>query len=208
MEGKIERTKFNICLMGESHVGKTCIAYYLTEKVFNENTLTTIGVENFLKVYNIEGKNYTFKIFDTAGQERYRSFSTSTIRISDGFVVVFAIDDKNSFECVNNWINSIEQNGDIRRKSVILVGNKIDLDKRVVSNEEALNFARSKNMKYFEASAKTGYNIEAIFEEMSKDVYNLNKKLESENENNKENPMEKNIILEDKKLPKNKSSCC
>ena len=208
MEGKIERTKFNICLMGESHVGKTCIAYNLTEKVFNENTLTTIGVENFLKVYNIEGKNYTFKIFDTAGQERYRSFSNSTIRISDGFVVVFAIDDKNSFECVNNWINSIEQNSDIHRKAVILVGNKIDLDKRVVSNEEALNLAKSKRIKYFEASAKTGYNIEAIFEEMSKEVYNLNKKLESENENNNNNPQEKKIVLENKNPPKKKSSCC
>ena len=208
MEGKIERTKFNICLMGESHVGKTCIAYKLTEKVFNENTLTTIGVENFLKAYNIEGKNYTFKIFDTAGQERYRSFSTSTIRISDGFVVVFALDDKNSFECVNNWISSIQQNGDMSRKVVILVGNKIDLDKRVVTNEEALKFAQSKRIKYFEASAKTGYNIETIFEEMAKDVYNLNKKLESESENNNENPQEKKIILEEKKHSKKKSSCC
>ena len=207
MEGKIERTKFNICLMGESHVGKTCIAYKLTEKVFNENTLTTIGVENFLKAYNIEGKNYTFKIFDTAGQERYRSFSTSTIRISDGFVVVFALDDKNSFECVNNWISSIQQNGDMSRKVVILVGNKIDLDKRVVTNEEALKFAQSKRIKYFEASAKTGYNIETIFEEMAKDVYNLNKKLESESENNNENPQEKKIILEEKKHSKKKSSC-
>ena len=193
--------------MGESHVGKTCIAYKLTEKVFNENTLTTIGVENFLKAYNIEGKNYTFKIFDTAGQERYRSFSTSTIRISDGFVVVFALDDKNSFECVNNWISSIQQNGDMSRKVVILVGNKIDLDKRVVTNEEALKFAQSKRIKYFEASAKTGYNIETIFEEMAKDVYNLNKKLESESENNNENPQEKKIILEEKKHSKKKSSC-
>ena len=193
--------------MGESHVGKTCIAYNLTEKVFNENTLTTIGVENFLKAYNIEGKNYTFKIFDTAGQERYRSFSTSTIRISDGFVVVFALDDKNSFECVNNWISSIQQNGDMSRKVVILVGNKIDLDKRVVTNEEALKFAQSKRIKYFEASAKTGYNIETIFEEMAKDVYNLNKKLESESENNNENPQEKKIILEEKKHSKKKSSC-
>ena len=206
MEENIERRKFNICLMGESHVGKTCIAYYLTEGTFNENTLSTIGVENFLKSYNIEGKNYTFKIFDTAGQERYRSFSKNTVRISDGFVIVFSVDDKSSFDRVEYWINSIELNDDITKKSIVLVGNKIDLDKREVTNEEAVTFAKKKNIKYFESSAKSGYNIFEIFNTLFMDVYNLNKKFENNN-NNEEKQKEKKIVLNNKK-PEKKKGCC
>ena len=88
---KIKRTKFNVCLLGEGQVGKTCIALVYTGHKFDGNTLMTVGLDNFLDTKKINGVEYKFKIFDTAGQERYRSISHQTIQISDGFVLYFLL---------------------------------------------------------------------------------------------------------------------
>ena len=170
---EIKRTKFNVSILGETQVGKTCILSVYKGVKFNEKNLSTIGMDTFLDLVNIEGKEYKFKIFDTNGQERYNSISTSTIKFADGFLVVFSVDKKSSFDKVINWIKVIENNVDIRQKAVILIGNKIDKNERKVSNEEALSFAKRKKIKYFETSAKTGFNIKEVFNEIYKDIYML-----------------------------------
>ena len=170
---EIKRTKFNVSILGETQVGKTCILSVYKGVKFNEKNLSTIGMDTFLDLVNIEGKEYKFKIFDTNGQERYNSISTSTIKFADGFLVVFSVDKKSSFDRVINWIKVIENNVDIRQKAVILIGNKIDKNERKVSNEEALSFAKRKKIKYFETSAKTGFNIKEVFNEIYKDIYML-----------------------------------
>ena len=105
----IKRTKFNVCLLGEGHVGKTCIVTKYTKNIFDDNTLMTVGVDNCMDQVTFDGNEYIIKIFDTAGQERYRSVSTNFISLSDGFFVVYAVDDRKSFECIDKWINSIEE---------------------------------------------------------------------------------------------------
>ncbi len=96
-----------------------------------------------------DGIDYKFKIYDTAGQERYRSISKSTIKITDGFLIVFSVANKKSFELINYWYESIQEVIDIKKTVLILIGNKIDLPDREVSNEEVLEYAKAKNMKYF-----------------------------------------------------------
>ena len=167
----IKRTKFNICLLGESQVGKTCMTSVFIGQPFDEHSLTTLGLENVVNKTKIDGQEYTFKIFDTAGQERYKSIAQSTIQISDGFLIVFDVNLKSTFDRVIDWINFIDDRVNKGEKVLILVGNKIDKEERQVSSEEATNFAKNNNMKYFETSAKTGTGIKEAFNALYQDVY-------------------------------------
>ena len=192
----IKRKKFNVSLLGESEVGKTRISNTYLGKDLDEYTLSTIGIESYMDTATFDGIEYKFKIYDTAGQERYRSISKSTIKITDGFLIVFSVANKKSFELINYWYESIQEVIDIKKKVLILIGNKIDLPDREVSNEEALEYAKAKNMKYFETSAKTGFGIKEAFKELYQDIYELFKK-SKENSNN----------IELEKKPKKKSRC-
>lgn len=202
MENRVERMKFNVSLLGESHVGKTCMASVFTGHPFDINALTTIGLENYLATKKYDGKTYKFKIFDTAGQERYRSIALNTINLSDGFILVFAVDDRQSFETLGEWIKSIEEKCDISKKVLILVGNKIDIENRDVKNEEAVAFAKLRKIDYFETSAKTGFGIKETFEKIFESVYKKYKEIEKlENEENNEIKKEvPNVTLEKKNV--------
>ena len=178
----IKRSKFNISLLGDSRVGKTCIVNSLKGYPFDEGQIATIGIDDIMDEAKFDNKIYKFKIFDTAGQERYKSVSTSTIQISDGFLLVFSVCDKESFEHISYWINTIEEKVDIKEKVMILIGNKIDIDERKVTHEEAEDFAKEHKIKYFETSAKTGFQIKESFKQLYEDIYNLNKQL-GKNEN-------------------------
>ncbi len=176
MNKNIKRKKFNISLLGETEVGKTRMTnYYLGKEIGGETSLSTIGIESVMDKAVFDGIEYKFKIYDTAGQERYRSISKSSIKITDGFLLVFSVINKKTFERIGFWYDSIKEEADVQKKVIILVGNKIDLEKREVSKEEATNYAQSKNMKYFETSAKTGCGIKEVFNEIYQDVYNIYK---------------------------------
>ena len=196
----IKRTKFNICLLGESQVGKTCMTSVFIGQPFDEHSLTTLGLENVISKTKIEGQEYTFKIFDTAGQERYKSIAQSTIQISDGFLIVFDVNVKSTFERVIDWINFIDERVNINEKVLILVGNKIDKEEREVSSDEAKNFANEKNLKYFETSAKNGFGIKETFNELYQDVYKKCKSMQQKGEDSKK------LIGNNSK--KNRPSCC
>ena len=176
-ENKISKKKFNVIILGEGKVGKTSIIMRVIGKQFQESTLSTAGIDYFTHEKEIDGVKYKFKIFDTAGQERYRSISSSTIKLADGFIVVFALNDKTSFSQVKYWISQIEDQADITIKPLIIVGNKSDLQ-REVTNEEGLNYANSINLKYYETSAKTGQNIEEVFDALFNEIYKQKNKRE------------------------------
>jgi small GTP-binding protein len=202
----IKRTKFNISLLGDTQVGKSSMVEVLTGNPFQETRVSTIGIENVLQSAVFDGKKYLFKIFDTAGQERFESISSQTIKIADGFLLVFSVDKKVTFERIEKWIESIKSNVDITKKVLILCGNKIDIEEREVSNEEAMKYASEKNIKYFETSAKTGFGIKEVFEQLYSDIYELNKSLEKSSSNEKTGE-----TLDEKKLnkkPKNNRTCC
>ena len=180
----IKRTKFNLSLLGETAVGKTSMIQVKCGMAFNEDQLATVGIDNLLEKVKFGGEEYKFKIFDTAGQERYSQISSSTIKVADGFVLVFAVNLKSSFDRISLWIKSIEENVNIKEKAIILVGNKIDMPNREVSEEEAENFAKNYNIKYFETSAKTGKGIQEAFNQVYQDIYELSAKLDALNNSN------------------------
>ena len=180
----IERLKFNISVLGDSTVGKTCMLNNLKGIPFDDNQIATIGIDEVYDEAKFDNTLYKFKIFDTAGQERYRGITTSTVQISDGFMLVFSIIKKESFERIQYWINTIKDKVNIREKVLYLIGNKIDMEKeREVTYEEASNLAKMYNIQYFETSAKTGLKIKETFHKLYEDIYNLNKKLENQDDN-------------------------
>ena len=145
----IQRKKFNITILGESMVGKTSIIKCLKNNEFKDEGILTAGIDSYLDEAVLDGKKYKFKIFDTAGQERFRSISNTTIKFSEGFMVIFSVIDKDSFQKIGDWIESIKETVEISTKSIYLIGNKIDAPNRVVLNEEAVEYAKNNNLKYF-----------------------------------------------------------
>ena len=205
----IARTKFNVSILGERTVGKTSMCSVFLGNKFSENTLDTIGIESTLTSAKFDGKEYKFKIFDTAGQERYRSIANTTINLADGFLLVFGVDNNKTFETLGQWIKSIEEKCDIKKKVLFLVGNKIDIENREITKEDALSFAKTNNIKYFETSAKTGDGIKEIFNLLFEEVYKKSKEIENlekaENEQNNSNKNKNPTITLDKKEVNNRN---
>ena len=197
-----KNTGFKISLLGESTVGKTSIVNAYSKNQFSYNTVQTTGIVSVMKKKQFDNKEYKFKIFDTAGQERYKSLSNTTIQIADGFFMVFAVDNKESFYKIIDWINFIEDNVDLDEKALYLIANKIDVESEVrqVTKEEAEKFANSKNAKYFETSALKNEGINEAFEEIFKDIYQMHK--QSNNRNSNFNLDMKNINNQNNKKKK------
>ena len=206
----IKRKKFNVSILGETQVGKTNMVCVLKGQGFQPQILSTIGIDNFVDKAVFDNTEYTFKIFDTAGQERYQKVvADSTIKIADGFLMVFSVDRAETLQKINYWLNFIDQHTNLKEKVLLLVGNKIDLPNREVSNEEGFNFAKERKMKYFETSAKTGFGIKEAFQQLYKDIYDLHLSLDNKNEgNNKKQTVNIVIKKEDVKVDKNKKRKC
>ena len=150
-------------IIGDSGVGKSNILLRYTRDKFNEEFQSTIGVEFGVKNLQIEDKIYRVQIWDTAGQENFRSITRAYYKNSVCACVVYDITSKKSFENIQSWIE------DCRKQCpktilLVLIANKVDLEnEREVSYEEGANFAKKYEMFFFETSAKTGKNIDEVF---------------------------------------------
>ena len=164
---------FKIIVIGDPGVGKSCLSSRAIKDAFNSDYAATIGFEFLTLNVKIEDKNIKLKIWDTCGQETYKSLITNFYRNSSLAMLVYSIDDKKSFTNLNKWLKEIriQSNPDIK---IVLIGNKADLeDKRAVSFEEAQKFKEENEILFFmEASAKSGINAKKIFNEAAKILYN------------------------------------
>ena len=160
------KIQFSVILIGDSNVGKTSIVKKFITGSFNEKIQCTIEVEFNTKNLKIDKNLYAeIKIFDTAGQEKYRALTKSYYRNVNGVILVFDLTDENALNKLTKWTTDITENTE--NVEIILVGNKIDLKDRKISKTEAENFAKSNNYKYIETSAKDGTNILLLFEELA-----------------------------------------
>ena len=155
---------FKIIIIGNSGVGKTNLSNRAIRKKFETNHCMTIGFEFFSFNININNKNLRLQIWDTCGQEVYRSLIQNFYKNSSLAVLVYSIDDRKSFEEINFWFKEVKQYSNSNIK-IFLIGNKTDLNEiRKVSTEEGLNFYNDFKLNLFcESSAKTGHNISKIF---------------------------------------------
>ena len=163
---------FKIIIIGDSFVGKSCLALKACKGLFEDNYNPTIGFEFLTFFVKIDESNVKLQIWDTCGQEVYRSLISSFYHNSSLAILVYSIDNANSFESLESWLNEIKTlgNPDI---NIFLIGNKADLeDNREVTKEMGQNFCNSHDIKFFlETSAKTGFNAENVFIEATKLLY-------------------------------------
>ena len=176
--------KYKIMVLGESKVDKTQLIKRYTKNVFGGVYLTTVGMDFQDKIIEIEDKKVRLQIWDTAGQERFRNVTKSYFQSSQGLVLVYDITDRESFEKLNFWVDNIKNNAPENVK-LILVGNKCDLaNERKVSYEEGENYAKNLNIKFFEASARDGTNVNELFFYLANEIYQDNKLKGNNNSNN------------------------
>ena len=147
-----------ILILGHSGVGKTNIITMFMDKIFNQGHMTTSGID--LKTTSIELNNKKIKIqlWDTCGQEKYKSITKNLYLKVQGILAVYDITNRNSFSILKNWVKSIKSDGN--HPKMLIIGNKIDLNEnREVPKDEAIEYAKEEKIEYIETSSKTGENI-------------------------------------------------
>ena len=172
--------EIKLMTLGNSDVGKTSFIIKYTENIFFPDLISTLGVDIKVKELKLKnGKDIILKIFDTAGEERYKSISVNFIKKIDGIIIMYDISNKSSFEEINNWITTIRDNTN-NNLSKILVGNKCDLsgDIREVTLKEGEKKAEEYKIPFFETSCKDGTNVDEVFEKIIEDIEN-NKKYQT-----------------------------
>ena len=168
-------TKFEdikLITLGNSTVGKSSFMIKYIDNSFTFNYTTTLGVDFKQKKIKLKnGKDVRLRIFDTAGQERFKSVSLSFIKKADGVILIYDISDLDSFEAVDNWIKSIKEIGK-EKLPIVLVGNKCDLsdDERKISLKEGQDKANEFQIPFYETSCKDGINIKEVFEKLVDDI--------------------------------------
>ena len=157
-----------ILLIGDSYVGKTSLLLQYIERECPENHMATIGVEFRDKIIQIDNKKVKLQVWDTSGQERYRSITKNFYRNADGVMFVCDVTKEKTFDNIKNWLIDSEQNSNNSNFKKILVGNKIDLkEERAIDTQQLQNFANKKEMNFYETSAKDGTNVDLIFTELA-----------------------------------------
>ena len=199
---------FKVLLVGNSGVGKSSLFLRFVDEIWEDSFVPTIGVDFKIKTLLIEEKKIKLQIWDTAGEERFRTIISSYYKGAHGILLMFDVTDYDSFESLENWLIEIEKNAN---KSVIklLIGNKIDLEEnRKVSYNQAKDFADSNGIQYIETSVKLNTNVNQAFWEIGKELMNATKDKEFLHESNKKTitiSKNANNINEE---PKNKGGCC
>jgi Ras-related protein Rab-18 len=159
-------TTLKILIIGESGVGKSSLLLRFTEDTFDPEQTATIGVDFKVKSVTVDGNRAKLAIWDTAGQERFRTLTPSYYRGAQGCILVYDVSSKQSFAKLDNWLNELETYSTKHEIVKMLVGNKIDKERREVSRDEGLRFARKYHMLFIEASAKTKEGVQCAFEEL------------------------------------------
>lgn len=134
-----------------------------TDKRFQPVHDLTIGVEFGARMVNLDDKLVKLQIWDTAGQESFRSITRSYYRGSAGALLVYDITRRDTFQHLSRWLEEARQHAQ-DNMVIMLIGNKNDLEhRRTVSKEEGMEFAKNNGLIFMETSAKTAYNVETAF---------------------------------------------
>ena len=166
---------YKVILVGESGVGKTCLLSMYIKGII-EQTIPTIAVEFCTKEIELnDGTKIKVQLWDTAGEERFKSLAMTYYRKAFGILLLFDVTKKPSFLACKNYLEEVRFNSD--KKCVIyLVGNKIDLaSEREITKEEAEEFAKQENIKYIETSAVKNMKVTEAFTSLLNDIYKVKK---------------------------------
>ena len=204
---------FKLIVIGDSGVGKSCLTNNAIKNTFDDAYNATVGFEFFTFNIRLNGKVVKLQIWDTCGQELYRSLITNFYRNSSLAMMVYSINSKESFDNVEMWLRELRthSNPDVK---VFLIGNKSDLEaEREVTTEQGENFYKQNNLSLFmESSAKTGFNTQKIFVKAAEILYEDYNKYKDDNSSNDMGSTDENNVNNRQKLDihnnKNKKGCC
>ena len=217
--------KLKLIVVGNQGTGKTSILNRFVSETFDENYQATIGLDFHSKNITIHDQDVRLIIYDTAGQEKFRSLIPMYIREAQIILFIYDISDKESFDSIPKWIQQVN---DVINKEVVfaLIGNKLDLESnRKVTFEEGKKLAEKNNYVFQEVSAKTGDNFEKLFEvQIYEAVYNKFKsefdkreeggeeQINYETNENTSGTNNKNIVIDNNnnnsQTTKKKRKCC
>ena len=188
----------SLMLLGDGRVGKSNFMTRYANNKFSDEYLMTVGYNEAIKTLKIDNKNiYQLRLVDTAGQERYMSMPRNYYKNSDGILLLYDVESKESFKNIEIWMNDIKEYTDKKDDNIViyLIGNKIDLiyndnnnDEEKVTKEEIEELANSLKVKYYDISCKWNLNIEEVMARIILDCLKNNrfKKMDKnkQNENN------------------------
>ena len=220
---KNDKTDLNykVIVVGNSYVGKSCLSLRATDDVFKEDYKSTIGTSVYNFKVKINDKAINLQIWDTCGQEKYKSLIKNYYQNSSLAIIVYSVIDENSFNDVNEWFKEIKLNTSPDCK-IFLIANKVDLPERKISKEQGKKLKNDFKFDLFmETSAKSGFNSKELFVNAANVLYTqyeTNEKYEK-NPNSKEEKILNNIEKkkfalkqtddgEDDEEDENESSCC
>ena len=201
--------KLTLFTLGNCAVGKTSFITKYVKNISNEIYNPTLGIDFFSKIIKLENGDYCKLLFyDTAGQERYKSISFNLIKNADGIFLMHDVSEQRSFDEINGWIESIkEAKGD--NFPIILIGNKCDLEQRVISKEEGEKFAKEKGFSFMETSCKEGINVEESVKILIDDIMKRRKSEKLKNIEEDNDYRDRNTIrLSNNKKKEKKKNCC
>ncbi|KAL5022124.1 hypothetical protein ScPMuIL_001279 [Solemya velum] len=190
-----------LCLLGDSGVGKSSIVVRFVTDTFRQSLESTIGASFMTKRLNVDGTTYVFQIWDTAGQEKYRSLAPMYYRGSAAAIIVYDVTRETSFQSVKMWIQELKKNGS---PNIVLAiaGNKNDLDDlREIDQKDAKEYADQIGAIFVETSALTALNVPELF-------MSIAKKLPSEDPFGGRTFDRKTINVRRSQAEKSSSSCC
>lgn len=166
-----------LVLLGDMAVGKTSIALRFARGTFENNYKQTIGASFVKRIVEINDCVINFQIWDTAGQERYMALVPMYLRGAQVALIVYDVTEKDSFRCIEKWLLALDAYAEDTH--MVIVANKCDLDV-VVPMEEAEEFAKERNLRFINVSAKTGMNIDKLFNDIGADIVEKIKQRERE----------------------------
>ena len=192
-----KEAKYKILILGDSKVGKSCFLTRYADNTYKEDYLSTIGMDYKIKNYELEdGRIIKLYIWDTAGQDKFRSITSNFYKGADGIILIYDITDRKTFNSVRNWINNIQEEAP-DKVALVLAGNKVDDEKnREVQESQGKKIADEYSLPFFECSAKSDINVTQTFDALIKKVVQINPKNKEgqklkQNRNNGKNGDEK-----------------
>ena len=191
-----------VVFLGDTAVGKSCLAVRFARNEFFEFQEPTIGAAFLGKNINLNDKRYKFEIWDTAGQERYRSLAPMYYRGAKAAVIVYDITDEDTFKGAKTWVSEIQKKSE--NCLILLVGNKVDLTmNRKVDIHMVKEYVDNNNLIYMESSAKTGLNVDKIFTTIAENI-------PEDNEQNEHEPINEivNVNNREERARYTQYNCC
>eukprot|EP01103_Thecamoeba_quadrilineata_P006330 TRINITY_DN16057_c0_g1_i1.p1 TRINITY_DN16057_c0_g1~~TRINITY_DN16057_c0_g1_i1.p1 ORF type:complete len:219 (-),score=38.06 TRINITY_DN16057_c0_g1_i1:27-683(-) len=173
-----------LLIVGNSGVGKSSIIHSFIHNTYKP-MIATVGIDNQFRTVEIDGHRVKLQLWDTPGQEVYKTITKSHFQLASGIILVFDSSDESSFQGIRNWVELIEQTTQSVFPNKIILGNKCDkLDSKVIDSETARVLADEYQSKFFETSAASQVNIEEAIMTITRDILILEGVISDQNRRN------------------------